>query len=77
MIYVMSDLHGQFEKYLEMLKKIELEGDYTSRLALVEELKSYPFSAVWDAYCEMQGVPLREAWLSEVKDYEAKVLSKR
>lgn len=61
----------------ETLKKIELDGDYTSRLALVEELKSYPFSAVWDHYCEVSGVPLREGWLSEVKAYEAEVLSKR
>ena len=61
----------------EMLKKVELDGDYTSRLALVEELKSYPFSAVWDYYCETQGVPLREAWLSEVKTYEQEVLSGR
>lgn len=61
----------------ELLKQIELEGDYTSRLALVEELKTYPFAAVWDQYCEMQDVPVREAWLGEVKEYEKEVLSKR
>ena len=61
----------------EMLKQKELEGDYTSRLALLEELKSYPFAAVWDYYCEIMGVPVREAWLSEVKQYEKDVLSKR
>lgn len=60
-----------------MLKKIEEEGDYTSRLALLEELKSYPFAAVWDKYCEESGVPLRDKWLSEIKKYEADVLSKR
>ena len=60
-----------------MLKKLELEGDYTSRLALVEELKSYPFGAVWDYFCEKNGVPVREAWLSQVQDYENKVLSLR
>ena len=62
---------------IERLKQIELELDYTSRLALVEELKSYPFSAVWDYYCETSGVPVRESWLAEVKRYEAEVLSKR
>jgi L-rhamnose isomerase len=61
----------------EMLKAKELEGDYTTRLALLEELKSYPFAAVWDYYCEMMGVPVREAWLAEVKQYENDVLSKR
>ena len=62
---------------IDMLKKLELEGDYTSRLALVEELKSYPFGAVWDYFCEKNNVPVREAWLSQVQDYESKVLASR
>lgn len=61
----------------EMLKKTELEGDYTSRLALTEEYKTYPFGAVWDYYCDMMGVPVRESWLAEVKDYEKKILEER
>lgn len=61
----------------DALKKIEVEGDYTSRLALVEELKTYPFGAVWDYYCEQMGVPVRDAWLADVKQYEKDVLSKR
>ena len=61
----------------ETLRKLEVEGDYTSRLALMEEIKTLPFAAVWDMYCEMEGVPTRSAWLSEVKQYEKDVLSKR
>lgn len=61
----------------EQLKKLELEGDYTSRLALTEEYKTYPFGAVWDYYCDMQGVPVREGWLDEVKAYEKKILEER
>jgi len=61
----------------EMLKQAELAKDYTTRLALMEEWKSYPFGAVWDYYCASQGVPVREAWLDEVKAYEQQVLSKR
>ncbi len=61
----------------EALKKLELAGDYTSRLALLEEYKSYPFAAVWDYYCETENVPVRDAWLAEVKKYEADVLSRR
>ncbi len=60
-----------------LLKEIELEGDNTSRLALVEELKTYPFAAVWDYYCEMMDVPVREAWLGEVKAYEKEILVNR
>lgn len=62
---------------VELLKKVELEKDYTSRLALVEEFKSYPFGAIWDHYCEKMGVPVREEWLTEVKTYEKDVLLKR
>lgn len=61
----------------EMLRQAELAKDYTTRLALMEEFKSYPFGAVWDYYCARQGVPVREAWLDEVKAYEQEVLSVR
>ena len=59
------------------LQVAEESGDYTSRLAWFEEAKSMPFSAVWDYYCEKTGVPVGEAWLAEVKQYEKSVLSKR
>ncbi|MBY0161259.1 L-rhamnose isomerase [Cytobacillus firmus] len=62
---------------VDRLKQAELEGDYTTRLALTEEFKTYPFGAVWDYYCERLGVPVREEWLSEVKQYEQDVLLKR
>ena len=62
---------------IDELKKAELAGDYTTRLALMEEMKSLPFAAVWDFYCESQGVPVGEAWLAEIKKYERDVLSKR
>jgi L-rhamnose isomerase len=62
---------------IEALKKAEIEGDYTTRLALTEEFKSYPFGAVWDYYCDKMGVPVREDWLAEVKTYENEVLLKR
>ena len=61
----------------QMLKDLEIAGDYTSRLAMLEEIKTYPFNAVWDYYCMKQGVPVREDWLAEVKTYEKDVLLKR
>lgn len=60
-----------------MLQKFEAEGDYTSRLAYLEEYKTLPFGLVWDAYCEMQNVPVGDAWIAEMKKYEADVLSAR
>ena len=62
---------------IDKLKKLELNGDYTSRLALMEEAKSMPFAAVWDYHCLKQGAPVGEEWLAEVKKYEKAVLSKR
>ncbi|HZV36469.1 MAG TPA: L-rhamnose isomerase [Verrucomicrobiae bacterium] len=61
----------------ERLREFENAGDHTSRLALQEEIKTLPFGAVWDAYCEQQGVPVGEDWLAEIKRYEREVLSRR
>ena len=60
-----------------MLQKFEAEGDYTSRLAYLEEIKTLPFGLVWNAYCDMQGVPAGDAWVPMMKKYEADVLSAR
>lgn len=61
----------------DMLKELEANGDYTSRLAYLEALKEFPYTAVWDYYCMINEVPVRETWLEKVKDYEAEVLSAR
>lgn len=62
---------------VDALKSAELEGDYTLRLALTEEFKSYPFGAIWDYYCEQQQVPVREQWIAKIKTYEQEVLLQR
>jgi len=62
---------------IEKMKAAELEGDYTSRLALMEDMKVMPAGAVWDYYCARQGVPVGAAWLEEIKKYEREVLAKR
>jgi L-rhamnose isomerase len=59
------------------LRAFEAEGDYTSRLALLEEAKTLPFGAVWDYCCARAGVPVGDAWIAEVKRYEQQVLSTR
>ena len=62
---------------LAAIRAAELAGDTTARLALQEESKSLPIGAVWDYYCEAEGVPVGEVWVAEVKGYEKNVLSKR
>jgi L-rhamnose isomerase len=59
------------------LRLAEAQGDFTSRLALQEEAKTMPLGAVWDFYCLTSGVPAGADWLTEVKNYERDVLSKR
>lgn len=62
---------------VETLRNAEQDGDYTSRLALMEETKSLPWAAVWDHYCAQSNVPVGSAWLDAVKTYEKTVLSAR
>ncbi|HHX62008.1 MAG TPA: L-rhamnose isomerase [Epulopiscium sp.] len=59
------------------LIEAEASGNFTKRLALLEELKSAPWSGVWDYYCQKQDVPVGMAWLDVVNEYEETVLSKR
>jgi len=59
------------------LQQMEAEGNFTWRLAMLEELKTLPFGAVWDYYCMKSDVPVAESWLADVRAYEKNVLSKR
>ena len=61
----------------DKLRKMELAGDFTSRLAMLEELKTLPFGAVWDYYCTKSSVPAASAWIEKIKEYETEVLSLR
>jgi L-rhamnose isomerase len=59
------------------LRVLEQQGDFTSRLGLLEEVKTLPAGAVWDYHCLRSDVPVSRAWMQAVKEYEAKVLAKR
>jgi L-rhamnose isomerase len=61
----------------DTLRDLELSGDYTGRLAMLEELKFMPFGPVWDHYCLVHDVPPACDWLGELREYERKVLSHR
>ena len=62
---------------VENLKHAEEKYDFTKRLAVTEELKSYPFGAVFDEYCLRNNVPVGTDWLNEVCRYEKNVQLKR
>ncbi len=59
------------------LCELEDNGDFTARLAWMEEIKALPFGAVWDEHCRRHNVPEGAAWLDVVRDYEKSVLSRR
>jgi L-rhamnose isomerase len=61
----------------DSLRQAEDAGDYTTRLALLEELKTLPFGAVWDYYCLREDVPIGADWLDVVRGYERDVLMQR
>lgn len=61
----------------EKLKALQDKGDFTEKLMLDEEMKTYPFGDVWEEYCKRCGVASDESWYKEVKQYENDILLKR
>lgn len=61
----------------DLLRNAENSGDFGTRLGIMEELKTMPFTAIWKEYCERCGVPSGLNFLDEVKAYEKNITSKR
>ncbi|ATZ92933.1 L-rhamnose isomerase [Dickeya fangzhongdai] len=61
----------------DTLRTLEQNGDYTARLALLEEQKSLPWQAVWEHYCQQHDVTPGGDWLQSVRHYENTVLCQR
>jgi L-rhamnose isomerase len=62
---------------IAQLRELEVGGDFTGRLALLEETKGLPWGAVWDYHCLRQEVPVGNAFIDEVRSYEKRELTKR
>jgi L-rhamnose isomerase len=61
----------------DLLRRLEVDGDFTRRLAMLEELKALPQGAVWDQFCLQQSVLVGITFMDEIKDYEMKTLAAR
>lgn len=61
----------------EKLAKLQEERRFTELMMEQEELKTYPFGDVWDYFCQVNQVPVKEQWFKEVQAYEKEVLLKR
>ncbi len=61
----------------ETLKALQDARQYTEELVLQEELKSYPWPAVWEEFCARFGQCADECWMADVLAYERDVLAAR
>ena len=61
----------------DMISKYELEDRHFEVLALIEECKALPWSAVYDEFCERNNVPVGTAFIDEIQKYEKEVTSRR
>lgn len=62
---------------LAQLREYEANGQLFERLALLEESKSLPWNAVWDMFCLKNNVPVGEAFIAGIQQYEREVTTKR
>jgi len=62
---------------INKLREFEMNGLYFERLALLEEAKSLPWTAVWDYFCLKNNVPVGEDYIGELQKYEREVTLKR
>ena len=59
------------------LRALEAKGDWTSRLAEMEDAKTLPMGEVWAEHCRRHNTPEDRTWLPEIKRYESETLSQR
>lgn len=52
---------------VDVLCKAESQGDFTKRITLMEELKTLPYSYVWDMYCARHDMPGNDWYESYVR----------
>ena len=62
---------------IEKLRAYEAIGQNFERMALLEEMKSLPWGAVYNYYCMKQGVTPGEAYIADIQKYEKEVTLKR
>ena len=60
-----------------LLRKEEEAWNFSARMARQEEIKTLPWGAVWNYYCESCGMPDDYKVMQEISDYEKAVLLNR
>lgn len=59
------------------LREFETQDKNFQRMAYLEELKAMPWNAIYNYYCEKQGVPAGTGYVEKIEAYEKDVTSKR
>ena len=62
-----------FLQPMERLKAAETALDFTTRLAMTEELKDLPYGAVWAEFCTRADMPCGQSLIRELDAYQASV----
>ena len=60
-----------------LLKEAQDSYDHTKVLVLQEEIKTLPWTIVWEEYCLLNNISLDDEWYQEVIKYENEVLKLR
>ncbi len=62
---------------IDILREFEVKGQNFERLAMLEEIKSLPWNAVWDYFCMINNVPVGDEIIADIQKYEEEVILKR
>ena len=62
---------------IDLLRGFEDAGDFTQRLAMIEDMKRMPWNSVWDYYCLSKDVPVGMDYMPVIREYERTELSHR
>ena len=61
----------------DKLRAYEKQDKNFQRLAWLEELKALPWNVLYNYYCDQQDVPVGDAYIKVIEEYEAQTTSKR
>lgn len=61
----------------QKMKELQDSGKFTELMVLSEEMKTYPWGAVWDYFCRMNQAPVKDDWYENIRRYESDVQMKR
>ena len=62
---------------VNLTDKAEVEGDFTSRLMLMDEAKNLPMNAVWEYMLMKKDIAIGQDALKAIKTYEKNVMATR